>query len=67
MTRMATKEELSRDVNTVKYYLDYHLMCLHDAITSGNEEVQAVQKEMLSTIREALIDLGYFPNPRPSN
>lgn len=47
-------------IAVLKLKLDYHLMCLHDAIQNGDITQQEIEKRKLEKIRTSLEHLDYF-------
>lgn len=47
-------------IKMLKLELDYHLLCLHEALESGDISIQEVEKRRLEDIRTSLYELGYY-------
>lgn len=57
------KNSVKDEIKVLKLSLDYYLMELNDAITSGNEELKSNAIEQLRAIRERLVELKYYRIP----
>lgn len=50
-------------IKVAKMELDYHLLCLHEALEAGDEKGRVMNLASIAHVRDRLIKLGYYRIP----